>query len=274
MKSFCYVNGSILPTDQGTVPVTDLGLQRGYGVFDYGRTYHGRLFHFEENVARFRRSAAELHLEVPASDQEIRDIAEQLIEQSDLRNPSIRLLLTGGDTTGSPAPAKPNFMVIAEEMFIYPEEAYREGAGLITVEFQRELPQVKSINYLNSIRLEPLRKAKGAFDILYHSHHGITECPRSNFFAFVGDTLVTPADHVLLGVTRKLVLKLAAEEFSIEERELRMEEIGQFTEAFVTSTSKKIVPVTRIDDQEIGSGRVGERTGRLMQLFDDYTESY
>ena len=274
MKSFCYVNGEVQSTSDSVIGISDFALQRGYGVFDFGRTYNGKLFHFDDNIERFRRSAFELHLKPPISDQEIRELAVELIEESDLKTPSIRLILTGGYSYSSPLLEHPNFIIIAEELPTYPSEVYSHGAKIITVDFQRELPHVKSLNYLNAVRLEPLKREKKAFDILYHSQNGVTECPRNNFFAFLGDTLVTPCDYVLHGITRKLILKLAANQFPIEQRMISLEELQAADEAFVTSTSKRIVPISRIDDMEIGKGTVGERTKAIMRLFDEYTAEY
>ncbi len=256
------------------IGITDLALQRGYGVFDFGRTYNGKLFHFDDNLERFWQSASALHLNLHLSDQEIRELALLLIQESDLKTPAIRLILTGGYSDSSPLLEHPNFIMIAEELPTYPADIYRHGANLMTVEYQRELPHIKSINYLNAIRLEPLKREKKAFDILYYSQHGVTECPRSNFFAFLGDTLVTPSEHVLHGITRKLVLQIAGNHFRVEERRLSLDELEGADEAFVTSTSKRVLPVSRIDDRDVGDGVVGERTKKIMHLFDDYTAKY
>jgi D-alanine transaminase/branched-chain amino acid aminotransferase len=274
MKALCFVNGQIVPASEASIGVADLGLQRGYGVFDYARTVKGKLFHFADHLARFRRSAAELHLEPPMSDDGMTKIAERLVGESELERPAIRLILTGGYAYVSPAFAHPNFIMIAEELATYPSDVYAHGAKLTAVRYQRELAHVKSINYLNSIRLEPLKQEKRAFDILYHSQHGITECPRSNFFIFRGDTLVTPRDHVLDGVTRKLVLQLARERFSIQERAIRFDELFAADEAFITSTSKGALPVVRIDDIEIGDGSVGARTKTIMDRYAAHLDQY
>lgn len=274
MKNFCYVNGEIKSTSEGVIGISDLALQRGYGVFDFARTHNGKLFHFEDHIERLHRSATALHLELPISAREIREVANELIEASELTTPSVRLVLTGGSSLDSPMLARPNFIIIAEELPTYPREIYSKGAKIITVKFQRELPQVKSLNYLNAVRLEPLKREKNAFDILYHSHNGITECPRNNFFAFLGDTLVTPSEYILQGITRKLILQLAANHFSIEERMIRFEELQAVDEAFVTSTSKFVVPISKINDREIGSATVGVRTKAIMQLFEEYSNGY
>ncbi len=274
MVSLCYVNGKIQSLKDGVINISDLALQRGYGVFDFARTYNGKLFHFDDHIQRLRASASELHLKLPISGSEITRIAEQLLKDSTLNTPSVRLILTGGYTYSSPVLEYPNFIIIAEELPTYPNAVYSNGAKLIMVEYQRELAHVKSINYLNAVRLEPVKLQKNAFDILYHSHNGITECPRNNFFIFRGDTLVTPVTHVLHGITRKIILSLASNHFTVEEGAIHLSELDLIDEAIITSTSKRVIPVTTIDDQKVGSGLIGDRTKTIMRLFDEYTNDY
>lgn len=273
MSSLCYLNGEILETSKAAIGVSDLALQRGYGVFDYARTYRRTLFHFDDHLERLRKSANALHLELPLSAQEITSIAEHLIQESEFSNPAIRLMLTGG-YKNTPFLQNPNFMIIPEELPSHPASIYITGVDLALVEYQRELPHIKTINYINALRLEPFRHEKNVYDILYHAEHGITECPRSNFFAFQGDTLITPPNQVLPGITRMIILQLASDLFPIETRKIFPEELASIEEAFLTATSKGAVPVTKIDAQVIGTGLVGERTRRIMEAYQDYTDNY
>jgi len=274
MNSLCFINGKIVRKSHARIGIDDLGLQRGYAVFDYARTYNGRLFHFPDYLERLRQSASALYLELPYSDEEIFEITTRLIGESDLKNPAVRLMLTGGKAREPAGFDRPNFIIITEELPYHPSELYIYGAKLITLEYQRELPHVKTTNYLNFIRLDPLKREKGAFSMLYYYQNRVTECPRDNFFIFVGDTLITPKDNVLQGITRKQILRLSRAHFSVEEREVSVQELSSADEAFTTSTSKGIIPIVQIDDHKIGSGSSGERTKTVMRLFQDYTESY
>ncbi len=274
MNSLCLINGKIVRKSHARIAVDDLGLQRGYAVFDYVRTYNGKLFHIPDYLERLRNSASALHLELPYPDEKIVEITTRLIGESALKNPAIRLILTGGKAKESIRFDQPNFLIITEELPYHPSELYIYGGKLITFEYQRELPHVKTTNYLNSIRLDALKREKGAFNMLYYYQDRVTECPRDNFFIFVGDTLVTPKDDVLQGITKKQILRLSREHFSVEEREVSLQELSSATEAFTTSTSKGIIPINQIDDHKIGSGSAGERTRTIMRLFQDYTESY
>lgn len=274
MNSLCFINGKIVRKSHARIGVGDLGLQRGYAVFDYVRTYNGKLFHFRDYLERLRNSASALRMDLPYSDDKIVEITKGLIRESDLKNPAIRLILTGGNATESLGLDQPNFLIITEELPQHPSELYTYGGKLITFEYQRELPHVKTTNYLNFIRLDQLKREKGAFSMLYYYENRITECPRDNFFIFVGDTLVTPKDDVLQGITRKQILRLSRAHFSVEEREVSLQELSSASEAFTTSTSKSIIPINQIDDHKIGSGSAGERTKTIMRLFHNYTESF
>jgi branched-subunit amino acid aminotransferase/4-amino-4-deoxychorismate lyase len=274
VKQICFVDGKILRGDQACVPIDDLGLQRGYAVFDYARVYKGKLFHVEDHLVRFRRSAAALHLVISRSDAEIIDIAKDLVNELGLENQGIRMILTGGSAHAPTLLENPRLIVIAEDLPRYPAAVYEKGVKLITCEFERDLPYVKTTNYVTAFRLSGLKKEKGAFEILYTWQGKILECARDNFFVFEGDTLVTPKDDVLDGITRKVVLHIVRGHFAVEMRDLHASELGKVDEAFLASTSKQVVPVVQVDDRKIGSGAVGERTRAVMRLFDEYVERY
>ena len=270
----CWKDGRFLPAEEATVSATDLVVQRGYGVFDFARDCHGRLFHFNDHLARLRRSAEALFLPVRLSNAELTWIAERVVNDSCRERPAVRIFVTGGCGSSEPLFSDASIIVLGEERAAVDPEIYTQGVPLMTVEFQRELPEVKSVNYLNAIRIEPLKRRHGVFDVLYYSQSGVTECPRNNFFAVRDGVIVTPDQNVLAGVTRSIVLRLADGVFPVEERTLKREELQDADEAFITSTSKQIVPVTSVDGDRIGTGRPGRVTARLMQLFDDYVEAW
>jgi branched-chain amino acid aminotransferase len=274
VKQVCFIDGRIVRGEEARIPVDDLGLQRGYAVFDYARTYHGRIFHGLDHIARLRRSAAALHLALAYPDDEIMATAKKLIEQLGEKEAGLRMILTGGSAHASKLLERPRFILIAEELPRHPPEIYEKGVKLMTHEFERDLPYVKSTNYLTGFRLIPEKKEKGAFEVLYCWRGKLLECSRDNFFVFRGDVLATPGDYVLRGITRQVLLSLARPRFQVEERDVLVEELGAVDEAFLASTSKEIVPVVRVDDIVIGAGVVGERTKEAMALFRNYADRY
>jgi D-alanine transaminase len=147
---------------------------------------------------------------------------------------------------------------------------------LITVEGVRYLPQAKSLNTLLNFLARREASDRGAHEALLHRAGLVTEGASSNFFIVQNGRLVTaPAEMVLPGVTRALVLDLAREaSIPVEERSIRLHEMGDWDEAFITSTSRKVLPVTRLDGGSIGNGRVGPLTGRLIGIFETYDRQY
>jgi branched-subunit amino acid aminotransferase/4-amino-4-deoxychorismate lyase len=125
---------------------------------------------------------------------------------------------------------------------------------------------------MNTLRLESWKRKFQAYDLLYyHSDYGVTESPRANLFTVIKGTVVTPSDHILKGITRSVILNLAKDHYAVEERPLSLDELRAADEAFLCSTSKRIIPVTQLDEHVIGSGKLGIVTLQLMELFDNYT---
>ena len=142
------------------------------------------------------------------------------------------------------------------------------GASLITVDLPRFMPTVKSTNYISAIMGQQRARRAGAIEALYCSADGtLTECTTSNLFVFHGDRLCTPETDILPGITRAVALELAGDLFEIELRPLQYTELATASEGFITSTTKEIMPIVRVDGIMIGDGRVGHRAQRLRNLF-------
>jgi branched-subunit amino acid aminotransferase/4-amino-4-deoxychorismate lyase len=275
MTYYAYVNGKISPAAEAAVSVNDLGLLRGYAVFDYMRTYNRKPFLIDRHLTRFANSAKTLGLRVPLSEKEIEETIAGLIskgnEKSDV---GIRFVLTGGTTSDGITPSSPTFIIIIESLTEQSEELYNKGIKLITHEFQREIPKVKTTNYKKAIQLLPEKMRQDAFEVLYCSLGNILETTRNNFFIFKGDTLITPNENVLPGITRGFVLELAKGKFNIEERVLKVSELKEADEAFITGTTKKILPVVQVDQQTIADGKPGKNSIKLLELFNNYLETH
>ena len=119
-----------------------------------------------------------------------------------------------------------------------------------------------------AVWLQPLLKEKNADDLLYYNKESITELPRSNVFIVTADNkLITPAYNILYGITRKNIIKLAAEIMPVEERNITTDEILQASEVFLTATTRKILPILKINDQVIGNAKPGPVTTNLFERF-------
>ncbi len=265
MKKLVYLNDRFLKEEDARVSYLDLGLQRGYGIFDFFRLVGNQPLHFEDHLDRFYYSAEQMRLPIVKTRGEIKQIIKELIWENELPDSGIRIQLTGGDVGEGNEFDSPS-LIISQLQFPFPSAGMLEnGLKLVSFEHQRQLPQVKTTDYLMSIWLQPFLKEKVADDILYHSNGIISESPRSNFFLVSRDgKLVTPGHHILKGITRKKLIEMASTEYVIEERDLHMDEVASASEAFITSTTKQIVPVVELDGKVIGNGLRGEITKKLM----------
>ena len=266
----CFRNGEIIPYEDATVHVSDLGLLRSYAAFDYLRTYNGRPFRQADHLRRFRNSANGLALPLRYSDEEISKTIAELLGRAGLPEAAVRLVITGGNSPDSMTTVEPNFFIIVERLPQYPAASWEKGVKLITNDYLRDVPTVKSTGYLNAIKLMPLVEQHGAHDMLYCHDGQVLELTRNSFFLFRNDTLVTPKDNVLLGITRMVLLELCQGVFPIEERAIPTTELAQATEAFLCGTTKGVMPVVQIDDMVVADGRVGANTRKVGELFKNY----
>jgi branched-chain amino acid aminotransferase len=262
-----------VPAGKATIPATDLAVLRGLGVFETLRTYGGRPFRLKEHLARLRQSAAGLGLPVVWDDDTLSGIIDKLIKQNELPEASIRIVVTGGESSDFFNPSgKPGLILIALPLRPYATKFYQEGVKVATVQQERFLPEAKSINYLAGVVAMQQAKAKDEeiTEVLYIDKQGfITEGITSNVFTFLEGVLVTPGENILMGVTRQVVLEIAMGVYDIEVRGLTLEEIRQAQEIFLTGSVKEILPVRQVDDVIIGEGCIGKQTKHLMELFRD-----
>jgi branched-chain amino acid aminotransferase len=155
-----------------------------------------------------------------------------------------------------------------------PAQLYQQGVSVIAHEYLKELPHVKTINYLIGLWLQDKIQKHEAFDALYHWNGIISEFPRSNIFIVTRENvLVTPAKNILPGITRKKVLELAKKKYKTEVRDINLSEVLDAKEVFMTSTSKRIIPVVKIDGKTIADGKPGLITIQLLMNIQELEQS-
>jgi branched-chain amino acid aminotransferase len=268
-KLTCYVNGAYLPLDKAYLPVQDLAILRGYGVFDFLRTYHGRPFKLRQHLDRLANSAWLVGLDLPHSLEEIERIVRDTLARNPLAEANIRIVITGGVSGDAITPAPtPGLLVLVTPVLSYPPECYDQGVKVITVELERYLPGAKTINYIPAMIALKQARLAGALEALYlNRQNHILEGTTTNFFIFRAGQLITPKDDILPGVTRDVVLQLAQDQFEVVERAISLAELDQADEAFITASNKEIMPVHQVNEVWIGLGRPGPQTRWLMERF-------
>lgn len=265
----CFYNDRFLPLQDAGLPVTDLGIQRGYGIFDFLRVTGNMPLFIDDHLDRFYHSAKEMRLPVKYAKHALKDILQKLIAQNDLPHSGIRILLSGGTSPDGYQIIEPNLTIIQQPVTAPADEIDGKGYKLVTYPHQRQMPHVKTTDYLMAIWLQPWVKAQSGDDVLYHQNGMVSECPRSNFFIVTqSNTIVTPGRNILEGITRKQILKLAAEyEFKMEIRDVSLQDIYEAKEAFISSSTKRIIPVHTIDDLVLEPFSDDSVTAELYRIF-------
>lgn len=261
-----FLNNEYVPAHNARISVSDLSVQRGYGVFDFFRTHHGRALYIEDHLLRLEQSASVLRLPLPYSRHQIKEYVMKLIKKNSFFSSGIRITITGGSSLDSYSISDPVLIITEQNMEM--TKVMHEGLKLITYQHQRELPTVKSINYLTGVWLQDLIHRSGADDVLYTNNGFAMELPRSNYFIVSQDgRLVTPSLNILEGVTRKRILTIASERMPVECRPVSVDELFTAAEMFVSSTTKRISPIVEINGHKIGNGKPGRVTEELFHAL-------
>jgi branched-chain amino acid aminotransferase len=263
---YAFVENQFVPIEKATLHVSDLSIHRGYGVFDFLKIGDGHPFFLNDYLDRFFRSASVMKLHVPVSREQLAAVIYEFIIRNSIVDNGIKLILTGGYSQDGYQPVQPNLILLPQAIVLPPPIVMNAGVSIITHEYVREFPQVKTINYAMGIWLIDKIKAANAYDVLYQKDNIVSEFPRSNFFIVnENNTLVTPRNNVLFGVTRKNVIALARENYDVAEADITLDEVFRAKEAFISSTTKRVLPVVRIDGKIIGDGKPGAATLDLYQ---------
>lgn len=261
--NFCYLNGQIVEESQAGVPVTNFGLLRGLGVFDLFRSRKGQPTFMEDHLDRFEASQKFLNLKRLIKKEEIRSAVRELQNKNKYRESTFKLVLTGqGSDTDEQF--EPYFYILNAPL---PDDLVSPPSSLITTEFVRQFPEVKTLNYLSSYRLQQQRLAAEANDILFHLEGWISETSRSNVFVIKDGVIATPDQNILQGITRKNILKMLEGKYEIQIRPVALTEVYEADEMFISSTIKEIMPIVKVDSKQIGKGEIGEITYDIRTMF-------
>lgn len=266
---YVYLNGEILPAKDAAISPFDVGLLRGYAVFDLLQTIGGKPFMLTEHLARFRNSARTLGISVPASDADITEAIAELLSRNGHEEATVRLVLTGGESADGMHydPDTPTFFILTHELFSVPAELYERGAKLITQEHRRQFPEAKTTNYLMWLHSHPKIDEAGALDVLYYADGVVSEAATASFYVVRGGRIFAPENGVLWGTVGTYVLELAKQHYETVLGQITLDEAFDADEAFLTSSVRGVVPITHLDDRQVGDGRVGPITRHLMQLY-------
>jgi branched-chain amino acid aminotransferase len=290
MAAIVNVNGQIVDQDHAVISVFDHGFLYGEGVYETLRTYGGRPFLFERHMRRLRRSADMLSLPLSVDDAEIESRFASTMRTAGLtggpgRESYIRLMITRGVGELSYDPAvcpSPTVVVIVKPQVDPPPSAYERGVRVALVSTVRNhpgsvSPMIKSNNLLNNAIAAQEAARRGGFEGVMRNYRGeLAECTTSNLFVVrQGAALTPPLEAGLLpGITREFLFELGAEHgIPVREAVLRDPDLLGADEAFLTSTTREIVPIVQVEDATIGAGAPGPVTLSLLRLFRERAHS-
>lgn len=256
-------NGEPRPIEEAVIPLSDIAYQYGFGVYESIRVVNGVVYFADEHIERLMESARIIGLAHSFTKESVLRALEELVQKIGGGTYNLKILLIGG--------VEPNLFILPLNPHFPDKKLYRDGVHCTTYTYERAFPHAKTLNMLQSYLAYKKAKEAGAYDSLLIDREGyISEGTRTNFFCIKGKTLFSPpGEKILLGVTRKIVLKVAEENgFAVVEKEIRPETVPEYHGAFLSSTSSNIIPVRSINDRVLESPP--EPLRQLMSAFDRF----
>jgi branched-chain amino acid aminotransferase len=280
MEIKVYIDGKWVTKSKAKLSVFDHGVLYGDGVFEGIRAYNGKVFRLNTHLKRLQRSGDLISLKIPYSISKLETIVYQGLKINKLKDAYIRLLVTRGvgDLGLDPRKCpKPSVVVIIDKLALFPAECYEQGLKAVFAKTKRNIPKalnpiIKSMNYLNNILAKIEANRHNVPEAIMLNNQGyVSECTGDNVFFVKNKAVVTPpvSAGVLEGITRNAIIEIIKTQtkLTIKEKLFGPKELLAADEVFFTGTAAEVIPVTKIDNQIIGSGRPGFITCQLIQLF-------
>ncbi len=270
MTDHAIVNGIMTPLSEARISVLDLGFLRGLAVFETLRTYGGHPHALAEHHQRLAGGAAAMGFACPLDQAALRRHIAAARAAASAQELRVNLVVTAGNQQDGLFDAgEPNWVIIARHLVPPPRRWYDDGCRAVTFCGARLHPEIKTTSYLSGRTGLAAAEAAGAIEALYVDEQGcITEGVTSNVMALRGSTVFSPPQAALDGITRRHLAVLAAGiGLDWQRADLRIEDLADYDELWISSSVRELVPIIQVDDQIIGSGRPGPWAQRLSQLY-------
>jgi len=261
-----YINDRLIDCDKAQISAYDLGLNRAYAVFDFFRIVNGNFRFLNDHLDRFINSILLAKISNPYTKAQLHEKVLELQALNKVQHGYIRITLTAGSSSNFGSLSSSTLIVLMGVLNATNKSDYTEGIKLISKKHQRTFPEIKSTNYFFPQMLHQELKDAKATDVLYYTDL-VTETSRANIFGVKNGRILTPKANILEGITRK---KLLVMEPSITITDIRIDELYDCDEVFITSSSKELMPVIQIDNKRIGNGKVGSIYNGLHNRFQSF----
>jgi len=276
-----YLDGKFLPPDQARVSVFDRGFIFGDGVYEVIPVFGGRLFRLPHHLARLEASLAAIRLRNPHTAEEWKTIFTRLMAEHGTKDQSIYLQVTRGVAPRDhafPPNITPTVFAYSQPLKYPPVEQLTQGVTAVTTaDIRWQRCDIKAIALLANALLRQQAIEQGAVEAILVRDKVVTEGAASNIFVVSGDRLVTPpkGPYILPGITRDLVVEIArANKIACEEKPVGIESLRTADEVWLTSSTKEILPITRIDGHSVGAGKPGPMHARMFALYKEYKQAF
>ncbi|MBF0504072.1 MAG: branched-chain-amino-acid transaminase [Candidatus Omnitrophica bacterium] len=278
-----YLNGKLVDKENAKVSVFDHGFLYGDGGFEGIRSYDSRVFRLKEHIDRLFETLHTLMIDPRMTKKEMIDAVVATLKANKIKDGYIRLVVSRGDGDLGLDPrkcfGKPNVIIIADKIVLYPVQLYQKGMEIITVPTVKNHPnalnpQLKSLNYLNNILAKMEASHCGYNEAIMLEENGyIAECTGDNVFIYKNGVLSTPHLGRLKGITCEAILELARKmKIKVSEGYMTRHELYNAKECFLTGTAAELIPVVKVDGRLIGDGRPGAVTRKLLDNFHQLTK--
>lgn len=267
-----FIENQFVSEDKASIHVHDLGLLRGYGVYECFRCYGKTPFYLEEHLTRFFDSSHDQSLPVPYSRAELLEIINTLIRKNNCNDLVFKIFLTAGSSEDHITyNANTRLIIICHAFKPIDEAFYKRGFRVQPIIHERHDPHIKTTAYAAGIKSVFHAKKQGFDDCMYMDRDkNMLELTTSNLFFVKQNKLITPSEKILFGMTRLVAIKIAHTlGISVEQRRIVFDELSSFDEVFCTSTLKKILPVTKIGSQGYTIGPISKK---FILSFDKLTQ--
>ncbi len=273
-----YLNGKLVDKADAKVSVFDHGFLYGDGAFEGIRSYGSRVFRLKEHIDRLYETTHTLMINSGLTKKQMSDAVVLTLKANKIKDGYIRLIVSRGDGDLGLDPrkcyGKPNVIIIADKISLYPAELYQKGMEIITVPTVKNHPnalnpQLKSLNYLNNI-LAKIEASHCGYNeaIMLESNGYIGECTGDNVFIYKDGVLSTPHLGRLKGITAGAILELALKmKIKVFEGYITRHEVYNAQECFLTGTGAELIPIVKVDGRAIGEGKPGVVTKKLLNAF-------
>lgn len=268
-----FLNGKIVGEEGLLISPRDLGYLRGYAVFDFLKTYHGRPFKLQAHIDRLYNSAELVGMSVPWSKEQMTEWIEETLAANGPGEKFIKIVLSGGKSGDLLMHGAPTVLIMIDPAVVYPASYYTEGVAAVTVHHERYNCHAKTNNYIEGVKRSMEAQGRGASEVLYYNDTQVFEGAISNLFVLHDGVLKTPKSNILEGITRAALLDILDLDVPLSVEDFPLDVLLSAQEVFMTGSGKEIVPIVTIDDTVIGDGAIGPVTKEVMRQFQEYTQA-